>query len=219
MKIIFIGSILFLVFYKSSMSQPVSWFISAGTGLTKLSPVFPTGRQLLNKGCVNIGTVGINIPLSQSCRPIVKAALGVSSAYFFHSEVPFYTSSYLESYSVKMNCVTLELSFIYNLINRKVKISGGVGANLQTSWNKKTEYRVNNANSSYNYSSADYLIIAPQWLSICSTVGIYYNRFQLDATSDLRSVITEGNCPQFYGSLYCLRVGFNISKNKRAQYH
>src|SRR5688500_11735295 len=83
--------------------QPPSWFTGAGLGVTKLHANEFNGKSLTNSGQMATAMAGIDIPLHENLRPMVRATVCGYRA-FFHA-VNLDERGLSQSYSIYLNSI------------------------------------------------------------------------------------------------------------------
>src|SRR5688572_25883010 len=105
--------------YQSGFTQSVSWFAGAGGGITQLHTTQFAGKSLTHSGHMEIIMAGADIPLNENLRPIMRATLAAYKGYFYTARITGHMSDFHQSYSIYLNSITPEVSFMYNIINNK----------------------------------------------------------------------------------------------------
>ena len=112
--------LLYLIFNtEQCFCQPPSWFAGAGAGVTQLHTKESIGKVSTTSGQMAIVMAGVDIPLHGNLRPTVRATISGYSASF-HT-VKILVSDLSQSYTININSITPELSFLYNIVNKKLK--------------------------------------------------------------------------------------------------
>ena len=124
---------------KPCFCQPLSWFAGAGVGITQLRTHDAIGKPSTNTGRMGIIMAGVDIPLHENLRPMVRATLSGYRA-FFHTTMDGRGLS--ESYSIHLNSITPDLSFLYNIVNAKLKLYLGVGVDVNVCWPTHYKFKI-----------------------------------------------------------------------------
>jgi hypothetical protein len=213
MKFTAIMCLLLLFTCQRCFTQPVSWFAGAGGGITQLSAKQFTGKQVTHDGNMTIAMAGVDIPLHENLRPIVRATLSAFRAYFHTTQIPAYAPNYTESYSIDLNSITTEISFLYHVVNHTLKLYCGAGVNVHNSWSTRNDYNLKNMRTGNVIMNLDnYLILEHDWLSFNLKTGVKYRRWELGATGYVKGIISEMNFEVLNANLYFLFIGYRINK-------
>ena len=196
-------------------AQPVSWFTGAGGGITRLSPYSYAGKKLTHGGNMVIGMAGVDIPLHQNLRPVVRATLCFFNARFHSSQIPSYMTNYRESYNIQLSSLTTDLSFLYHVVNKRIKLYAGAGFNIHQSWSNQNIYELVNTRTGYVFNRIDNLIFAHEWLSYNVKIGIRYKQWELGAAGFVRGIISEMNFEILNADLYFIWLGFHFNNQKK----
>src|SRR5215203_4287749 len=93
---------------KQCFCQPVSWFAGTGAGVTQLRSKKSAGNPSTHSGHMAIVTGGVDIPLHENLRPMVRATISGYSASF--NTVQIHDRYLSQSYSIYINSITPEFS-------------------------------------------------------------------------------------------------------------
>jgi hypothetical protein len=200
--------------FQSCIAQPVTWFSGCGRGITRLSPALYNGKRLTHTGDMMISLVGLDIPLHHNLRPVISATLSFSNAYLHSTQIPAYDRSILESYSIHLHSITTEVSFLYHIINRKLKFYGGAGANYHYSWSNSSNYKMEYTRTGTILNYRDDLDLEREWVSLNVKAGLTLRRWRLGVTGDVKGIISVSNFETLQADLYYLWIGFRINKEK-----
>lgn len=205
--------LLLLFSFHCCFTQPVSWFTGTGGGITRLSAKKFAGKQMDHDGNMAIAMVGVEIPLHENRRPIVRATLAAYKANFQTTQIPVYAPSYTESYSIDLNSITTELSILYYVANQTLKFYVGAGVNVHNSWSTKNVYQMKHIpTGNILMNLENYLTLEHEWLSLNLKTGVKYRRLEFGATGYVKGIITEKNFEVLNANLYFIWLGFRINK-------
>lgn len=209
---IFIANLIFII--SSLEGQPVSWFVGAGGGITKLYPLRFTGNQLKNSGKMKSCMIGVDIPLHENMRPLVRGTFSYYNASFKASQISDLMSNTKESYFIQLSGFTTECSFIYFILNYRLKVYLGSGANIHFNWCSRDTYKIESGTWNMYPSTNNYVRLIPQWVSLNAKAGIKYERWELGGCGYLRGIISSQDFEMLDCNLYFLYAAFHFSQNR-----
>ena len=192
-------------------SQPVSWFGGAGAGITLLHANRFSGKIISNSGQMSVVLAGIDIPLHEKLRPMVRATLTGYKAYFHTVKVDERLLS--QSYSLYLNSITPELSFLYHVLNKKLKAYLGVGVNINACWSPHYNYKAMNTRTGFVYWDTDGNIpLEPCWPSFSVKTGLKFGNWELGVTGYIRGIIAWDHYDTLNGDIYFISLGYHFGK-------
>lgn len=160
------------------------------------------------------GLTGVDIPFHRSFRPVVRATLSFSNAYFHCTQIPAYDRGSMESYDIHLSSITTELSFLYHVINRKLKLYGGAGANYHYSWSNYNSYNEQYTSTWAIFNNRNNLALDGEWVSFNAKAGLKLGRCELGLIGDINGIISVSNFQTLHADLYYLWFGFQLNKAK-----
>lgn len=200
--------------FQACCAQPARWFVGFGGGITRLTPALYNGKKLSHNGDMVTGLTGVDIPFHRSFRPVVRATLSFSNAYFHCTQIPAYDRGSMESYDIHLSSITTELSFLYHVINRKLKLYGGAGANYHYSWSNHNSYNEQYTSTWAIFNNRNNLALDGEWVSFNAKAGLKLGRCELGLIGDINGIISVSNFQTLHADLYYLWFGFQLNKAK-----
>lgn len=216
MKLIPIICLFLLDTYQNGFTQPVSWFAGAGGGITQLHATQFAGKSLNHSGDMGIVMAGVDIPLHENFRPVMRATLAAYKAYFYTARITGYMSDFHQSYSIYLNSITPEVSFLYNIINNKLKLYMGAGVDFNISWSKSNNYKMEDLQTGYIFRDEDsYISLESCWPSFNVKTGLKLGHWELGATGYVRGIIAWNNSEILSGDLFFFWIGYHFTKKNK----
>lgn len=198
--------------FKPCFCQPLSWFAGTGPGITQLRTDDPIGKASTNTGQAKIIMAGIDIPLQENLRSRVRATLTGYKA-FFHTKME--GRGLVESYSVHFNSITPELSFLYNVVNAKLKLYLGAGVDVNVCWNNYNHFKMIGSENGFVYRDQDgYIPPEPCWPSFNVKTGIKVGKWELGATGYLRGVIAWNDIDILNADVFFIFLAYHLRKKQ-----
>ena len=198
--------------FKPCFCQPLSWFAGAGAGITQLRTHEAIGKSSTNTGQMGIIMAGLDIPVHENLRPMVRVTLCGYRA-FFHTTME--GRGLIESYSVHFNSITPELSFLYNVVNAKLKLYLGAGVDVNVCWNSYNRFKMTSSQSGFVYRDQDgYIPPEECWPSFNVKTGIKVGKCEMGATGYLRGIIAWNDIDILNADIFFIFLAYHFRKNK-----
>lgn len=196
--------------FKSCFCQPLSWFVGAGAGITQLRTDDAIGKPSTNTGQMGIVMTGVDIPLHENLRPMVRATLSGYRA-LFHTTMDGRGLS--ESFSIHLNSITPDLSFLYNMVDAKLKLYLGVGVDVNVCWPTHYKFKMINSQTGFVYREGEgFIPLEPCWPSFNVKAGLKLGNWELGATGYIRGIIAWNDIDILNGDIYFIFLGYHFGK-------
>jgi len=207
--------LLYILISKPCFCQPTSWFIGAGAGNTSLQDKNSNGKIVTNSGHVGVLILGIDVPFHENLRTILRATIfGYKASFICAQLTP--DSRYLQSYSINLNSISPDISFLYKVVNNKLKLYTGIGIDINLCWSNRNNYKMTNAQTGYIYRNEDnYLPLEPIWPSFNLRMGMQLGRWELSATGFIKGILEWKDSEIMNADLYFLLLGYHIPRRKK----